>query len=190
MTIRSWRVGEVEIKRVLEHESPWVVPAILYPALSPEVLNSHRAWLEPDLLDPATGKLKIAFHSFVVRTPRHTILVDTCSGNDKNRPHKTGYHKKSWPYIETLAAAGFHPQQIDIVLCTHLHADHVGWNTRLVDGRWVTTFPRARYLIARQEWEYWSVAELRARYTTDPYYEDSILPVIESGQAEFVAVTQ
>jgi glyoxylase-like metal-dependent hydrolase (beta-lactamase superfamily II) len=80
------------------------------------------------------------------------------------------------------------PDDIDYVLCTHLHADHVGWNTRLLDGRWVPTFPNARYLFAREEWEHWRVAELRARYTTDPYYEDSLLPVIESGRAEFVAL--
>lgn len=186
--VQAWRIGEVVIHRVLEDESPWVAPSTLYPDLTPEILASHRPWLEPHLLDPATGKLVMAFHSFVVKTPWHTILVDACGGNDKNRPHKTGYHMKSWPYLETLASAGYHPQQIDFVLCTHLHADHVGWNTRRVDGRWVTTFPRARYLIARQEWEHWSVAELRARYTTDPYFEDSVLPVIESGQSDFVTM--
>jgi glyoxylase-like metal-dependent hydrolase (beta-lactamase superfamily II) len=186
--VRTWRVGEVEIRRVLEHESPWVVPSILYPEVKPEIIRRHRSWLEPRLLDPVTGKLIIAFHSFVIRTPQHTILVDTCSGNNKTRPHKTGYHMKTWPYLNRLAAAGFHPDQIDYVLCTHLHVDHVGWNTRMMDGRWVTTFPRARYLIARQEWEHWSVPELRARYTTDPYYDDSILPVVQSGQADFVAM--
>jgi glyoxylase-like metal-dependent hydrolase (beta-lactamase superfamily II) len=76
---------------------------------------------------------------------------------------------------------------MDYVLCTHLHADHVGWNTRLVGGRWVPTFPNARYLFARREWEHWREAELRAAYTTDPYYEDSLLPVMDSGQAELVA---
>jgi len=84
-------------------------------------------------------------------------------------------------------AAGFAPDDIDYVLCTHLHADHVGWNTRLIDGRWVPTFPNARYVFARQEWEHWRVAGLRAEYTTDPYYEDSLLPIMESGQAELVA---
>src|ERR1700724_2092760 len=120
MSLQTWRVGDVEIKRVLEHESPFVAPSILYPAPSPEAPDSHRPWLEPDLLDPATGKLTIAFHSFVVRTPQHTVLVDTCSGNDKNRPHKTGYNMKSWPYLDILASAGFQPEQIDIVV-VHLH---------------------------------------------------------------------
>jgi glyoxylase-like metal-dependent hydrolase (beta-lactamase superfamily II) len=186
--VQTWRVGEVEIRRVLEHEMPFVQPAILYPEVTPEIIAKHRAWLEPDVLDPATGQLVIAFHSFVILSPKTTILVDTCTGNDKQRPHKTRYHQKNWPYLQILAAAGFQPEQIDIVLCTHLHADHVGWNTRLVDGRWVPTFPRAKYLIAREEWEHWRVTELRERYTTDPYFEDSVFPVVESGQVEFVSM--
>ena len=128
-----------------------------------------------------------AFHSTVIKTPRATILVDTCSGNDKERPHKLRYHRKNWPYLANLAVAGFAPEDIDYVLCTHLHADHVGWNTRLLDGRWVPTFPNARYLFARKEWEHWRVAEWRAAYTTDPYFEDSLLPVMESDQVELVA---
>ncbi len=118
MPVQTWRVGDVRIHRVLEFEGPFVPPSILYPALSPEALDRNRAWLEPDLLDPATGKLWIAFHSLIVKTPRHTILVDTCTGNHKNRPHKTGYNMKNWPYLETLASAGFHPGDIDYVLCT------------------------------------------------------------------------
>jgi glyoxylase-like metal-dependent hydrolase (beta-lactamase superfamily II) len=138
-------------------------------------------------MDPASGLLVFAFHSTVIKTPRATILVDTCSGNDKERPHKLRYHRKNWSYLANLAAAGFMPEDIDYVLCSHLHADHVGWNTRLVGGRWVPTFPNARYLFARREWEHWREAELRAPYTTDPYYEDSLLPVMDSGQAELVA---
>lgn len=184
--MQKWRIGNVTITRVLEFEMPFVAPAMLYPELIPEIIDRHRSWLEPNLLDPMTGRMTIAFHSVVIRTPQHTILVDTCSGNDKERRHKTGYHRKHWPYLENLAAAGFSPEEIDFVLCTHLHADHVGWNTRLINGSWLPTFPRARYLLARDEWEYWRVSELRSRYTTDPYYEDSILPIVEREQAEFV----
>src|SRR5262245_14673739 len=128
-----------------------------------------------------------AFHSAVIRSPRATILVDTCSGNDKERPHKPRYQRKNWPYLANLAAAGFAPEDIDYVLCTHLHADHVGWNTRLLAGRWVPTFPRARYVFARQEWERWQQAELRARHTTERLAEDSRLPVMEGGRAQLVA---
>jgi glyoxylase-like metal-dependent hydrolase (beta-lactamase superfamily II) len=185
---QSWRVGEAEITRVLEYEKPFVAIGQLLPGLTPEVLARHREWMEPRLLDPATGFAVIAFHSFLIRTPHHLILVDTCTGNDKHRPHKTNYHQKHWPYLENLAAAGAQPEQIDFVMCTHLHVDHVGWNTRLVDGRWAPTFPRARYLIARQEWEYWRVDAQRELYTPDRYHEDSILPVIESGQTDFVSL--
>jgi glyoxylase-like metal-dependent hydrolase (beta-lactamase superfamily II) len=182
-----WRVGEVEITRVLEFEAALFEPGVLYPEVSLEVVRRHRGWLEPTLMDPASGLLVFAFHSTVIRAPRATILVDTCSGNDKERPHKLRYHRKNWPYLANLATAGFAPEDIDYVLCTHLHADHVGWNTRLLDGRWVPTFPNARYLFTREEWDHWQVAKLRARYTTDPYYEDSLLPIMESGQAELVA---
>ncbi len=186
--MQTWRVGEVEITRVLEHERPFVQPAQLLPDLTPEVLARNREWMQPALLDPSTGFLVIAFHSFLIRTPRSRIIVDTCSGNDKNRPHKIKFNQNHWPYLRNLAAAGVQPEQIDFVMCTHLHVDHVGWNTRLLDGRWVPTFPRARYLIARQEWDYWCVDEQRERYTPDRYHEDSILPVIEAGQADFVAL--
>lgn len=186
--VETWRIGAVEISRVLELEMPLLDPFELYPDLTRELLDRHRPWLEPRLLDPASGHMVLSIHSLVVKTPASTILIDTCSGNDKQRPHKARYHMKNWPYLARLAAAGFEPPQIDVVLCTHLHADHVGWNTRLVDGRWVPTFPRARYLFAQREWEHWRKSELRSRYTSDPYYEDSLLPVIESGQAEFVAM--
>jgi len=183
-----WRLGDIEISRVLEFEAALFEPAAIHPDVTAEIVERHRSWLEPTLLDPDSGLMVFAFHSTVIRTPRATILVDTCSGNDKERPHKQRYHRKNWPYLANLAAAGFAPENIDYVLCTHLHADHVGWNTRLIDGRWVPTFPNARYLFARQEWEHWERAELRARYTTDPYYEDSLLPVMESGRVAIVTL--
>jgi hypothetical protein len=120
-----WRAGEVEITRVLEFEAALFEPTVLYPEASPEVVRRHRSWLEPTLMDPASGLLVFAFHSTVIRTPSATILVDTCSGNDKERPHKLRYHRKNWPYLANFAAAGFAPADIDYVLCTHLHADHV-----------------------------------------------------------------
>jgi glyoxylase-like metal-dependent hydrolase (beta-lactamase superfamily II) len=185
--IYRWRVGEIEITRVLEFEAALFKPTVLYPEASSEIIERHRAWLEPSLMDPARELLVFAFHSTVVKTPRATILVDTCSGNHKQRLHKPRYHQKNWPYLANLAAAGFSPEDIDYVLCTHLHVDHVGWNTRLLDGQWVPTFRKARYLFARREWEHWQLSESRASYTSDPYYEDSLLPVMERGQAELVA---
>src|SRR5205814_2305276 len=98
-----WHVGEVEITRVLEFEAALFEPAVVHPEASPEIIARHRTWLEPTLMDPASGLLVFAIHSTVIRTPRATILVDTCSGNDKERPHKLRYHRKNWPYLANLA---------------------------------------------------------------------------------------
>ncbi len=181
-----WQIGDISIHRVLEYEGPLIAPQILLPEATEAGIDRHRSWLEPTLLDPATGNLVLAFHSLVVRTPRHTVLVDTCGGNDKHRPQKERYHLKHHPYLANLSAAGFRPGQIDVVLCTHLHVDHVGWNTRLMDGTWMPTFPNARYLFARDELTFWQSHYATEAFTDDPYYEDSILPVIEAGLAEVV----
>ena len=182
----QWRLGQVTITRVIQSERPVLAASTIFPASTDEALAAHRAWLEPRLLDPATGLLVLAFHTFVIRTRRQTILVDTCGGNDKPRPGKPRYHEQRWPYLERLGAIGVRPEAVDVVVCTHLHVDHVGWNTRLVDGRWVPTFPRARYLFARAEWEFWREEYRSARFTDDPYYEDSIVPVIDAGQVDLV----
>ncbi|MGH7087580.1 MAG: MBL fold metallo-hydrolase [Stellaceae bacterium] len=184
----KFRVGEVKISRVPEFETPMFDPTFIYPELGAERLERHRAWLEPRLLDPSTGKLVISIHAFVVKTKYRTILVDACSGNDKDRPSRPLFHRQNRPWLEALAQAGFRPEDIDFVLCTHLHIDHVGWNTRLIGGRWVPTFPRARYLITRAEWVHWQNEENMRAYASDEHLKDSVLPVIESGQCEFVAM--
>ena len=187
--MQEWQIGEVRIQRVLEFEGPLLDPFALFPAADRAALDRHASWLEPRLRDPETGLLVLAFHSFVIRTPRHVILVDTCGGNDKERPQKPRYHMQSWPYLENLAAAGLAPEDVDFVLCTHLHVDHVGWNTRLIDGRWVPTFPNAKYLFARDEWTFWEQEYKTDAFTDDPYYTDSILPVMEAGQVVLVKGT-
>lgn len=181
-----WAFGETVIERVLEFDGPGLNPFVLLPDLTHETLEAHRHWLEPHLLDPASGRLVSSFHSFVVRTPRMLAIVDTCGGNDKPRPNRPRYHMKNHPYLERLAAIGVRPEDVNYVLCTHLHGDHVGWNTRLVDGRWVPTFPNARYLTSRIEWTYWNNIAHRRAYNEDSYYEDSILPVLETGQMDFI----
>jgi glyoxylase-like metal-dependent hydrolase (beta-lactamase superfamily II) len=139
--------------------------------------------------------LLMSFHSWVVRTRHHTILVDSCAGNDKNRPGSPRFHMLKQPYLERLKAAGVEPDDVDFVLCTHLHGDHVGWNTRLVDGRWVPTFPKAKYVFSKIERDYWDPtrglpdgsggkAHVGTRYAFP--FEDSVLPVIAAGQAMIV----
>jgi glyoxylase-like metal-dependent hydrolase (beta-lactamase superfamily II) len=137
-------------------------------------------------MEPGTGLLVVSFHSFLICSKGLKILVDTCSGNDRHRPKKQRYHMKQWPYLENLAGTGVAPEEIDYVLCTHLHVDHVGWNTRLVGGRWVPTFPNARYLFAKAEWAYWEAHYRTEAFVDDPYYTDTLLPIMESGLAEFV----
>ena len=181
-----WSLGDITVDRVVEQEKPLMPPPLLYPTSRPEAWAAHRGWLEPTLLDAASGLLIMSIHSFVVRTRHHTIVVDTCGGNDKPRPQKPRYHQNRYPYLERLAAVGVTPESVDYVLFTHLHVDHVGWNTRVEGGRWVPTFPRAKYLIPQVEWDFWREEYKRPQFTDDPYYEDSILPVLDAGQAVFV----
>jgi glyoxylase-like metal-dependent hydrolase (beta-lactamase superfamily II) len=184
----SWQIGDVRIDRIVEFQQPLLAASVLYPASTPEALARHCEWLEPVLMEPGTGLMAIAFHSFLVRSGKLRMIVDTCSGNGRQRPKKTRYHLKHWPYLENLRAAGIAPEDIDYVLCTHLHVDHVGWNTQLERGRWVPTFPNARYLFVREEWDYWREHYRTEAYTGDPYYEDALLPVIEAGCVDFVAM--
>ena len=116
------------------------------------------------------------------------MLVDCCAGNDKDRkrPH---FHRQKLPWLDTLRAAGASPEDIDVVLCTHLHVDHIGWNTRLENGQWVPTFPNARYLIAQREWDFWRNAGPAALERTGDFLTDSVLPIIDSGQAEMIGDT-
>jgi glyoxylase-like metal-dependent hydrolase (beta-lactamase superfamily II) len=128
--------------------------------------------------------LILCFQSYVVKTPYHTILIDSCIGNDKPRPLRPKWNMKTdETYMRALASAGFSVEDIDFVMCTHLHVDHVGWNTRLEAGRWVPTFPNARYIFGKTEFDYW--AEQNANAPVPPIV-DSVLPVVEAKQAEIV----
>lgn len=184
----SWRIGDVRIDRIVEFEQPLLPPAVLYPSSTREGVERHRAWLEPALMEPGSERLLIAFHSFLIRSGSLKIIVDTCSGNDRQRPKKQRYHLRHWPYLENLRAAGVAPEEIDYVLCTHLHVDHVGWNTQLVQGRWVPTFPNAKYLFVREEWDYWKAHYATEAFVDDPYYTDTLLPILDAGLGEVVAM--
>ena len=131
--------------------------------------------------------LILAFHSIVIQTPKHTVLVDTCGGNDKHRPQKVRYHHKHHPYLTNLSRAGFSPEQIDVVLCTHLPVDHVGWNTMWVDGRWMPTFDKARYLIGETEWNHWS-REGATQARGENIMGDSVQPVFDAGLVDLVQI--
>src|ERR1051326_6551151 len=150
------QIGDVTIQRIVEQEAPLFEALPFFPTLTPELLAENRGWLRPKFLD-ADDKLVLCIQSYVVQTPDHNILIDTCVGNHKPRPTRAFWHLlNSDRYENNLAAAGLTVGDIDFVMCTHLHPDHVGWNTRLEDGRWVPTFPNARYLFADREFDYWT----------------------------------
>jgi glyoxylase-like metal-dependent hydrolase (beta-lactamase superfamily II) len=180
-----WTFGASTLQRIVESEGPLLSPFEIFGDCTQAHLDANRDWLVPRFQDAASGLLAITIQSFLIRQAGLTILVDACGGNDKERarPH---FHRQNRPWLQTLRAAGVAPQDIDIVLCSHLHVDHVGWNTRLENGRWVPTFPKARYLISRREWDHWRAAGAAALTRTGDYITDSVLPVFAAGQAELV----
>jgi len=176
------RVGDTSVTKVVEQCGPGFAPDFLFPDWDAAVLQEHRGLMVPDCFSEAEGKFIASIHSWLVRTRHHTILIDTCAGNGKHRPATPRFHMLDTPYLARLAAAGVAPEQVDFVLCTHLHADHSGWNTRLLDGRWVPTFPNARYVFSKAEQDHWSGPAGKEGFNAG-VYEDSVLPVVESGQA-------
>ncbi|WP_445490642.1 MBL fold metallo-hydrolase [Rhodopseudomonas sp. RCAM05734] len=177
-------LGDITIHRIIEQETTFLPALELLPGLTPEVLDENRAWMRAIGALDAQDVLMLCFQSYVVRTPHHTILVDSRIGNDKPRPRPTWNMKSDDTYMRALAAAGLGVEDIDVVMCTHLHVDHVGWNTRLLDGRWVPTFPNARYVFGKTEFDHWT-----AQNATTPVapFADSVLPVVEADRADIVA---
>jgi glyoxylase-like metal-dependent hydrolase (beta-lactamase superfamily II) len=182
---QHWSFGATTLQRVVEIETSLMPPFEIYGDCTQAHLDANRGWLQPRFQNPVDGNLMLTIQSYLVRQSGLTILVDSCGGNDKERvrPH---FHRQNRPWLDTLRKAGVTPEQVDIVLCTHLHVDHVGWNTRLENGKWVPTFPNARYLIARREWDFWRNAGPAALARTGDFISDSVLPIVESGQADLI----
>src|ERR1700760_157160 len=179
----SFTVNDMTIHRIVEQEAGFTPILEFLPSLSRELLDENRSWMEPAALDPA-GMAVLCFQSYVVKTPHHTILVDACIGNDKSFPHRPTWHRKSDSnWMQALKAAGVTVDDIDIVMCTHLHGDHVGWNTRLENGRWVPTFPNARYLFSKKELDYWLAENHK---TALPPIVDSVIPIVEAKRCDLV----
>lgn len=175
-------VGDLTIQRVIELEGRFVPALDMLPGLTPELLAANREWMQPHALT-SDDVLILCFQSYVVRTPHHTILVDTCIGNHKQVARPAWSMKTDDNYMRALAAAGLTVHDIDYVMCTHLHVDHVGWNTRLDNGRWAPTFPNARYVFGRQEYDHWDTL---SKTEVNRVYLDSVLPVVEAGRADLV----
>ena len=180
----KFTVGDLTIHRIIEQETTFLPALEMLPGLTPELLAENRAWMRDAGALDDKDVLILCFQSYVVKTPHHTILIDSCIGNDKPRPRFPKWNMKTDDtYMRTLAAAGLSVDDINFVMCTHLHVDHVGWNTRLQDGRWVPTFPNARYVFDKTEFDYWTEQHAKASV---PTFVDSVLPVVEAGRSEIV----
>lgn len=188
-------IGDITISRVVEQEGFLFTDGPkFFEKAHVEAFRAEQDWLAPYFYDLDSDAMKMSIHSFVVRTPRHTVLIDTCCGNDKNRPLKPAQHMLNTTFLDDLQAQGVTPEDVDFVMCTHLHFDHVGWNTRLLDGRWVPTFPNAKYIFSRADYAHFQempepdtpAARSAAAESSVQSYEDSVLPVVEAGQAVMV----
>ncbi len=177
----QWQIGKVTVTKIVELEvtggSRFILPQATYEEILPI------PWMQPHFADER-GRLKMSIHALVVETPDRRIVVDTCLGNDKQGRRIPTWNNLQGPFLADLATAGYPRESIDTVLCTHLHVDHVGWNTMLVDGKWLPTFPRARYLMGRVEFAHWQ--EQHERDDMAAVFADSVKPVHDAGLADLV----
>ena len=178
------RLGQMSVFKLFEMESGPPMSVIL-PEISAEDLAHLATWYTDDTLGPTLQQsaFMMSMHSYVLRAGGRNILIDACNGNDKRRSIPD-VDRVQTPYLANLAALGLTTADIDVVLCTHLHFDHVGWNTRLQGGKWVPTFANARYLFSRRDFEYFGKQELEDAHLRA--FRDSVLPVYEAGRAELV----
>jgi glyoxylase-like metal-dependent hydrolase (beta-lactamase superfamily II) len=178
----TWQIGAVKVTRIVELEIPvpYSAKRPMIAEATPEALR-RIPWLYPHFVN-AQDQLLLSIHALLVEAPGLRLVVDTCIGNDRPRGI-TGGQPLATKFLEAVAEAGWTRESVDAVICTHLHVDHVGWNTMRVDGAWVPTFPNARYLLGRVEFEHWSG---EAGEENQVILDDSVRPVIDAGLAEFV----
>ncbi|ANW66354.1 MBL fold metallo-hydrolase [Mycobacterium sp. djl-10] len=178
------QLGDVTVTRVMEFfGSVELAPEVFFPDSRPQDWVDHQQWLAPDFHDPASNTCISALQTWVLRSEGRTILIDTGAGNHKERPGSVWHHRRT-AYLDNLAQSGVRPEDVDLVVNTHLHDDHVGWNTMLVDGEWVPTFPNATYLMSRADFEFWDPANAnpsRVGHIGPLVFEDSVAPVHRAG---------
>jgi glyoxylase-like metal-dependent hydrolase (beta-lactamase superfamily II) len=184
----EYALGSVRIHRIVESEEPNFDPLAFFPETASEDWKPYAGWLRPHPKSPGLGYITLTLQSYLLRTRHHNILVDTCIGDHKSRQGSytpASWHQTSGGVLLTkLAAAGYRREDIDYVMCTHLHSDHVGWNTQLANGRWVPTFPNAKYIMSARELSHWQAIH---RQTPMVHFDDSILPVLQARQELLVA---
>jgi glyoxylase-like metal-dependent hydrolase (beta-lactamase superfamily II) len=179
-------IGNATIEKVEEICGAGFKPGRMFPKFNQEAFDAQKHWMVPDHVEAGSDRLVGSVHTWIVKTGRHTILIDTCLGNHKDR-HNPGWNKLNTPFLERLNACGCHPDSVDFVMCTHLHVDHVGWNTKLENGRWVPTFKNAKYLFAKREYAHWETEhKSKGIETNGGSFDDSVLPVVEAGKAVMI----
>jgi glyoxylase-like metal-dependent hydrolase (beta-lactamase superfamily II) len=178
----TWKIGAVTVTRIVEMELPvgYSEKTPFIAQATPEALRAH-TWLYPNFVD-AEDRMLLSIHALLVEAPGLRLVVDTCVGNDKRRDFLGG-QALSTPFLNHLEEAGWPRESVDAVVCTHLHVDHVGWNTMLEGDRWVPTFPNARYLIGRTEYDFWSKSD---EGDQPQILSDSVKPILDAGLAELV----
>lgn len=186
----AWRIGDVVVERVEEFSSPGFPPSMQFPAYDPSIFEEFPELKGIDRIDPVTGNTFASIHTWLVRAGSEVILVDTASGNHKVRsdPKYARFHMLDTDYLGRLAEKGVRPDEVTLVVNTHMHVDHSGWNTRLEGGRWVPTFPRARYVFGAEEYRNWQPGGPTAAAQPEgiPVVEDSVVPVVEAGLVDWV----
>ena len=182
------KISDCRIRKVVEIERLEIPAKLIFADFKAELYSYARTRLDPRLLGAQDGSIAVSFHSYLVQTVGINILVDTCHGNHKPRQGiaAMGNHLDT-DYLGGLSKLGMRREDIDVVFCTHLHYDHVGWNTMLDNGLWVPTFPRARYLISRKDYDHFNVvSKHNPAFPGIECIRDSVTPVVEAGLAEFV----
>ena len=183
------RIGEATITRVEETNKPVYPLRQIFPQITDELLAEHKHWMAPHHYEAETGRIRLAVHSWLLQIAGKKILIDCCCGNNKKKPGRPFWENLNEPYLERLAGAGARPDEIDMVMCTHLHHDHIGWNTMQKDGKWVPTFPNARYVFNQPDIDYFS------RIDADPKegpaelgtFRECVIPILDAGRADIVS---
>jgi glyoxylase-like metal-dependent hydrolase (beta-lactamase superfamily II) len=180
----NWTIGDVEVIQIIEMAENDIFSSFI-PAAKPEKILAID-WLQPHFADQ-TGNLKALVQSFLIKSQGKNILIDTCNGNHKNRPNVPEWGNLENDFLTKFTAIGITPEDIDIVACTHLHFDHVGWNTQLKNGQWVPTFPNAQYLFSQKEYDYWIKKPAKELIDDLNGIDDSITPVVNTGLSRLVS---
>jgi glyoxylase-like metal-dependent hydrolase (beta-lactamase superfamily II) len=182
--MKPFKVGEFSVSSIIEREGPIRPPGVMFPTSVPEVAARHLSELGANTWSPTSGILYNTYQTFVVRRGNEVVVIDTCVGENKARPPHFNYSKQPW--LDGFVRQRLAFEDVGAVINTHLHVDHCGWNTRLVNGRWVATFPRATYYMGRVEYDYWGEQTAQGWELPGRIWTDSALPLVTSGQAKLV----